>query len=91
MMFFISSLTFKCGMENLVEYTVKGDIKQTLRKVNLTAFVCTIVFGIRFISWIYGSLIYDLNVISAESPLVWDLDQVFFLSHSTLYFARYYT
>jgi len=74
-LFFMSGVSFRRGMATFLSQ--RADIKLTLNKVNFTAFVCTVVFGIRFLSWAYGDLVFNLYIIP-ETTWMWDLDQIFY-------------
>jgi len=81
-LFFMSGVSFRRGMATYL--LQREHIKATLKKVNFTAFICTVIFGIRFISWAYGSLVYNLYLIP-ETTWMWDLDQIFYPTiHYTL-------
>jgi len=78
----MSGVSFRRGMATFLSR--RADIKLTLNKVNFTAFVCTVVFGIRFLSWAYGDLVFNLYIIP-ETTWMWDLDQIFYPTiHYTL-------
>jgi len=51
-----------------------AQLQLTLKKVNRAALVCTIVFGIRFLVWVYGSLVFSLDVIP-KTDVIYDIDQ----------------
>jgi hypothetical protein len=84
-LFFISGMKFGRGLDNLVSLPQRDEkIKFTLKKVNYTALICTIIFGIRFLSWAYGSLVFDLYLVD-EKQWMWDIDQVLYPTvHYTL-------
>jgi len=71
-------------MNHVIKTAQVSDLRITVAKVNRTALVCTIVFGLRFISWLYGSLLFDLEVIPLTDWML-DIDQVFYPTvHYTL-------